>query len=471
MENIKGWTVTDVGVFVTVEEYGDGVVAFVGRHVDNGKPRLGIKLSGPNGKHNGTVKGSTYFKCDQKYGVLVVPGKVSRQSTGPSSSETAISAPAPAPNPSTWQSKLDRAGAEQQVRARGIVGGFIARPSPRSPAGWAVTVLTQNDGIVHLSVTKDEHGGLRFNTSKSSHPTIEALIHFNTNPSTADTPVPLVYPTTAQVNASISTGPSGEATGSSKGSKSSKGKGSSKASPSSKSSSGKKKKSSKGKSSAQRVELTKLEGQGLGMTLAQGTPHGTTVTKVKPDSVAAASGQIHPGMHIKSVNGTDVSQSTKADCIAAIKASPSKIVFEFIPTAEVPQFDGVPGNDTAGYQVQIPEDTPMKHSEGTVPEDDPFDSMRRLELIKYLRDAGLDYRQANNPDELKTMAREHARTTGTAPTVKSAPSKPAPTAPIGDEFADMKRLQLIKLLREKKVDYSAAKNVEELRELARSISG
>jgi hypothetical protein len=37
---------------------------------------VGIELSEPLGKHNGTSKGHTYFKCPKKCGLLVAPGKV-----------------------------------------------------------------------------------------------------------------------------------------------------------------------------------------------------------------------------------------------------------------------------------------------------------------------------------------------------------------------------------------------------------
>ena len=44
----------------------------------NSKPRCGIALDDTLGHHSGTTKGSTYFRCRKKHGVLVAPKKVAR---------------------------------------------------------------------------------------------------------------------------------------------------------------------------------------------------------------------------------------------------------------------------------------------------------------------------------------------------------------------------------------------------------
>ena len=456
MANIKGWTLDDVGAKVSTEEFGEGVIVFVGKHADNDKPRLGIELPGPTGKHNGTVKGSVYFKCAKKHGVLVVPGKVTRAGSGPAAQPA--DGGAAAPDPSSWQRKLSRDEAEAHVRAIGKAGAFVARPSPRSPAGWAITLLSDGGGVVHLSVAKDDAGLLRFNASKIGQPSLEALVHFNTKSSQADTPVPLIY------SGEAAAPPQQSARSSGKGKKSGKG-------------SSKRRKDKPLDGSSIKVEVTKLEGEGLGMTIAN-SGQGNVVTKVKPGSVAEAAG-IKPGSRIRKVDATDVYASPKADCIAAIKASPSKVVFTLEPGAQPPPkpaFDGVAGNDTAGYVQQSPPPATAAAASPAGDGADQFDGMKRLQLIKYLRDAGLDYRSANDHDDLKAMARAHAAQAGPpapeGPPAAAAPAQAAaaPTTDGGDEFAAMKRLQLIKLLREKNVDYHSAKNVEELRELARGTA-
>ena len=45
-----------VGSRVAVKGKGTGVVRFVGRHAENGQPRIGVELDDPVGKNNGTVK-------------------------------------------------------------------------------------------------------------------------------------------------------------------------------------------------------------------------------------------------------------------------------------------------------------------------------------------------------------------------------------------------------------------------------
>ena len=77
-----GFTPEDVdqGTRVAIPERGEGVVLFIGMHAVDGKPRVGVKLDSPNGLNNGTIKGHTYFTCEDKYGVLALPGNVRRVS-------------------------------------------------------------------------------------------------------------------------------------------------------------------------------------------------------------------------------------------------------------------------------------------------------------------------------------------------------------------------------------------------------
>jgi hypothetical protein len=73
------FSVEDVGRRVKVDEYeAHGTILFVGLHQTLGKPRVGIELDAAVGKHSGTVKGHTYFKCKAagKYGILTQSKKV-----------------------------------------------------------------------------------------------------------------------------------------------------------------------------------------------------------------------------------------------------------------------------------------------------------------------------------------------------------------------------------------------------------
>ena len=70
-------TTVRVGCRCTVRGYEcKGTVRFVGEHHQTGKPRVGVELDDPVGKHNGTVAGTEYFTCEPGHGVLPAPSKV-----------------------------------------------------------------------------------------------------------------------------------------------------------------------------------------------------------------------------------------------------------------------------------------------------------------------------------------------------------------------------------------------------------
>ena len=78
-----------------VAESGVGTVRFVGLHPDTGKPRVGVELDDPTGKHAGTVKGHVFFACEAKHGVVAKPGNVSKISTDATGSEAPKGPPLP----------------------------------------------------------------------------------------------------------------------------------------------------------------------------------------------------------------------------------------------------------------------------------------------------------------------------------------------------------------------------------------
>lgn len=55
---------------------GRGVVRFFGTTSFSAGKWVGIELSQPVGKNNGSVKGIPYFTCQQDYGVFVKPSQV-----------------------------------------------------------------------------------------------------------------------------------------------------------------------------------------------------------------------------------------------------------------------------------------------------------------------------------------------------------------------------------------------------------
>ena len=97
MSSFNGFTDADVGVTkVMVLDRGEGVVMFVGMHVVQNLPRIGVMLNEPAGLNNGTIGGHQYFKCEESHGVLVDPSKVkniSKEMTFAKASPAATTAP------------------------------------------------------------------------------------------------------------------------------------------------------------------------------------------------------------------------------------------------------------------------------------------------------------------------------------------------------------------------------------------
>ena len=63
---------------MSVQEFGEGVVRFVGAHHSKDKKRVGVELDSADGTSKGKFGGHRYFKCEGKgkRGVLVHPKKV-----------------------------------------------------------------------------------------------------------------------------------------------------------------------------------------------------------------------------------------------------------------------------------------------------------------------------------------------------------------------------------------------------------
>ena len=89
-----------VGDRVTASGYRcAGIVRFVGvvNNTDrtHGKPRVGIELDKPEGKHDGAVSGQRYFRCPDKHGILVPHTRaalLSRKEEGPAGGPGTVSA-------------------------------------------------------------------------------------------------------------------------------------------------------------------------------------------------------------------------------------------------------------------------------------------------------------------------------------------------------------------------------------------
>ena len=79
-------------------------------------------------------------------------------------------------------------------------------------------------------------------------------------------------------------------------------------------------------------------------------------------------------------------------------------------------------------------------------------------LVKYLRGAGVDYSAAKNVEELRNLVRNHQGGSGAsaAPAAAAAPAPKVERSGGTDEFAGMGRLQLVKACRDRGLPYQSA---------------
>jgi dynactin 1 len=64
-----------IGAIVDIS-LGRGVVRFCGTTSFSSGKWVGVELSGPVGKNDGSVQGVAYFSCQMHYGVFVKPSQV-----------------------------------------------------------------------------------------------------------------------------------------------------------------------------------------------------------------------------------------------------------------------------------------------------------------------------------------------------------------------------------------------------------
>ena len=252
------------------------------------------------------------------------------------------------------------------------------------------------------------------------------------------------------------------------------------------------------------VRLKKQEGRRLGLGIDE-TPNGLIIRSVKEGGLASEAGGIKRGMRIVSVNGTDTTSSTKAECLALVKAVPQTVKFGLEGIGYDDPISPTPSEGASGDQLR----KSAKESSSSlvmaplaVPEtrvgQDKYDTMGKLAVMKLLRSRGVDF---SNPagggtrpvEELRTLARQSdapanpfaapaaapaqanpfaapaAAPAQTNPfAVPAAAPAPAPAISGGEDFSGWGKLKLIKLLRDKGMDRDAyaGLDVEQLRTFA-----
>lgn len=200
--------------------------------------------------------------------------------------------------------------------------------------------------------------------------------------------------------------------------------------------------------------------------------------------------------HISDVHGVPIDGTQNTIKVTQRCSYVDSKVISWIQTFDVGVVNNAKAN-AASAQLLVPPVTVAADTAASLDAGDEFADMKRLQLIKFLRGKNVDYSDAPSVEALRVLAR--STVSGTASeTGISAPVTASDTAPvtasdttpviasdktvsttkitdstvsptnIGDEYDNMKRLGLIKLLRERGVDYSNAKDIAELRALCRS---
>lgn len=195
-------------------------------------------------------------------------------------------------------------------------------------------------------------------------------------------------------------------------------------------------------------------------------------------------GKIKPGLRMETVNGASVAGLTKKEVVTHVKASIAVCTLTFTEDpAGYSSFQSRKAGNTGGAAAPPPPPPVAGNTPGggaTV-----FASMGRLQVIKFLKSKGVDYSAVSKDiDALRTLANAAEGGGGgdggddaTYANEEYNSSKPdyAAAMPVTADYAEsapaidtMGRLQLIKLLKSKGIDYSAvSKDIDALRGLAR----
>ena len=288
VEAIKGWTLDDLGKKVTVEDVGTGTLLFIGKHAEQGKPRLGVALDEANGKNDGTIKGVTYFVCEKGHGTLVQTKKVTKgaESTGGAPAGGAAEEP-------------KKASKKASKESDGNVTVTIAKPLGLSLDGNA------EDGV---RVSKVKEGG----NGEANGKVKVGMVLVSLNGESC------VGVAKGDVVSMVKAAP-GDITLVLKkkgGAKDSEEKASKKAS---------KKKESKKASKESDGNVTVTIAKPLGLSLDGNAEDGVRVSKVKEGGNGEANGKVKVGMVLVSLNGESCVGVAKGDVVSMVKAAPGDI--------------------------------------------------------------------------------------------------------------------------------------------------
>jgi len=348
VEAIKGWTLDDLGKKVTVEDVGTGTLLFIGKHAEQGKPRLGVALDEANGKNDGTIKGVTYFVCEKGHGTLVQTKKVTKgaESTGGAPAGGAAEEP-------------KKASKKASKESDGNVTVTIAKPLGLSLDGNA------EDGV---RVSKVKEGG----NGEANGKVKVGMVLVSLNGESC------VGVAKGDVVSMVKAAP-GDITLVLK-----KKDGGAQAP---------KKKESKKKESKYTVASV---GQPLGLSLEGDEASGIFISKVKEGGNGEKVGTIKVGMQLMVMNGTSCVGKSKKDVVGLVKAAAG--------TGDIKlEMDANGGYD----KFKAAKDGPAAPSGGDAKSYSmDYDAMGKLAAMKEVRSRGIEYERGAGIEVLRKLLKD-----------------------------------------------------------------
>ncbi|OBZ68564.1 Dynactin, isoform [Grifola frondosa] len=160
---------TDIPVGALVEvPAGRGIVQFNGTTSFSGGRWIGIELSEPNGKNDGSVNGVKYFTCGPNYGVFVRPSQVKVISVEP----PPLAAPIPRPGLG-----------HQRTNSTGLSRTSSARSSPREGGVVKPTINSLVNGNILSSPSSSRSSRLGSPTKRPPSVSLQSRTSLGRRPS------------------------------------------------------------------------------------------------------------------------------------------------------------------------------------------------------------------------------------------------------------------------------------------------
>ena len=280
-----------------------GTVRFVGPHKESGKPRIGVELDEPVGKHNGNVGGHVYFRCSNNHGVLPAPSKIMLITPPPEGYEGEFAITKE--EAQKWGMSVQADGLGGPIIKR-VKEGSVAEKHPKLKVGRRILKLN-GDTVTHLA-TSDVVAALRASGN-------ELRIQLESKQEEAAPQAAVVPAKTENESASDAvTDPGGKPPGS-------------KNAPPDVAKAGdtKPKRQRKAKKG---ISIKKSAGEKWGMSFGV-DKQGPYINKIKETGVARAqSSELQRGCRVCKLGGKDVAKASSEQLSTIFKAAGNKLTIE-----------------------------------------------------------------------------------------------------------------------------------------------